>query len=76
MNFAGGGGLRSRWVGPSVPAPQQSADRRQRHYGAVELAGSGEQVYVNDVVQVSNGQPSTAHRPYGLVQVGHLCVLS
>ena len=48
-------GSRSRWVGPPV-APQnergKSPSGRQRHYGAVELPGVGQQVYVNDVVEV------------------------
>ncbi|CAM9512220.1 unnamed protein product [Scytosiphon promiscuus] len=65
MTFTG------RWVGSSISTPKSkergpSPVGRQRHYGAVELAGAGEQVNVNDVVEVardSNQQP-------GLAQVG------
>lgn len=48
-------GSRARWVGPPV-VPQNERGKspigRQRHYGAVELPGVGQQVYVNDVVEV------------------------
>lgn len=61
MNLAVSG-PRSRWVGPPVSGPPNERGRspsgRQRHYGAVELAGAGESVYVNDVVEVLEG-----HRP-------------
>lgn len=62
MTFTG------RWVGSSISTPK-SKDRgpspvgRQRHYGAVELAGAGEQVNVNDVVEVArdpNEEPGLA----------------
>jgi len=54
---------RPRWIGPPAPAPDDSsrssrelAGRRSRHYLAVELAGSGEQVNVNDVVQITSSE--------------------
>ncbi|CAM9209356.1 unnamed protein product [Scytosiphon promiscuus] len=62
-----------RWVGSSVPAPKENGPSpvgRQRHYGAVELAGAVGQVNVNDVVEVDGGG-SGQHRPR-LVQV--LCM--
>eukprot|EP00904_Undaria_pinnatifida_P000346 jgi/Undpi1/10311/HiC_scaffold_28.g12762.m1 len=68
-------GPRSRWVGPPVPAPKSKPSRspfgRQRHYGAVELAGASEQVNVNDVVEVTEKkqqQEPTQQHP-ALVQV-------
>lgn len=69
-------GPRSRWVGPPVPAPKSKLSRspfgRQRHYGAVELAGAGEQVNVNDVVEVTDNEKhhqETSKRHPLLVQV-------
>eukprot|EP00903_Cladosiphon_okamuranus_P006465 g6325.t1 len=50
----------ARWVGSPIPTPAKE-DRgaspigRQRHYGAVELGDAGEQVNVNDVVEVADG---------------------
>lgn len=70
-----GSGPRPHWVGPSVTAPQNERGRspsgRQRHYKAVELAGAGQQVYVNDVVMIAKSDQSgiSEHRPR-LVQVG------
>ncbi|CAM9209280.1 unnamed protein product [Scytosiphon promiscuus] len=46
-----------RWVGSSISTPKEygpSPLGRQRHYGAVELAGAGEQVNVNDVVEITD----------------------
>lgn len=49
----------TRWVGQPMFHPQNERGRsprgRQRHYRAVELAGAGEQVYVNDLVEVIDG---------------------
>ncbi|CAB1114600.1 unnamed protein product [Ectocarpus sp. CCAP 1310/34] len=50
--------MMTRWVGSSVSTPKNhrapaSPTGRQRHYGALELAGTGEQVNVNDVVEIS-----------------------
>ena len=77
-------GPRSRWVGPPVSAPKSELSRspsgRQRHYGAVELAGAGDQVNVNDVVEVTETkreeQQETSQRHPVLVQVrlGHMFV--
>ncbi|CAM9136456.1 unnamed protein product, partial [Laminaria digitata] len=66
---------RSRWVGPPVSAPKSELSRspseRQRHYGAVELAGTGDQVNVNDVVEVVDNKQrqETSQRHAVLVQV-------
>lgn len=63
-----------------MPASLQSdghsryPNRRQKHYAALELAGSGEQVYVNDVVEVAEGQPSTSEQPHRFAQVGWLFI--
>lgn len=60
-----------RWVGSPIPTPAKdrglSPVGRQRHYGAVELVGSGEQVAVNDVVQVGGAVNAEAmrHQPGG-----------
>ena len=68
-------GHRSRWVGPPVPTPKSKLRRspfgRQRHYGAVELAGAGEQVNVNDVVEIMDNKQAqeTAQQHTSLVQV-------
>lgn len=48
----------TRWVGSSISTPKERGlvpIGRQRRYGAVELAGAGEQVNVNDVVEVNGG---------------------
>ena len=58
-----------------MPAPKSKLSRspfgRQRHYGAVELAGAGEQVNVNDVVEVTENKQlqETSRRHPVLVQV-------
>lgn len=49
--------MNTRWVGSSVDTPTTDSSglppiSRQRHYGAVELGGTGEQVNVNDVVEI------------------------
>lgn len=45
-----------KWVGSVVPAPHGSRCRssggREKHYGAVELSEAGQQIYVNDVVEI------------------------
>lgn len=45
-----------KWVGSVVPAPHGSRFRssggREKHYGAVELSEAGQQIYVNDVVEI------------------------
>ena len=72
-------GPRSRWVGPPVSAPKSELSRspsgRQKHYGAVEVSGAGDQVNVNDVVVVTENtqQQETSQRHPVLVQVrlGH-----
>lgn len=80
MSTSANRGIRSRWVGPPVPASLQSdgksryPNRRQKHYAALELVGSGEQVYVNDVVEVAEGQPSTSEQPHRFAQVGWLFI--
>lgn len=62
-------------MGPPVSAPKSKLGRsprgRQRHYGAVELAGAGDQVIVNDVVEVAENeqQQETSQRHPVLVQV-------
>lgn len=46
-----------RWVGSSISTPKEhgpSPVGRQRHYGALELAGAGEQVNVNDIVEIED----------------------
>lgn len=71
-----------------MPAPgdgsrssRELAGRRPRHYLAVELAGSGEQVNVNDVVQLTSSESgasvSLAQVRYALSQVavGFPCAL-
>lgn len=48
----------TRWVGSSISTSKERGlvpIGRQRRYGAVELAGAGEQVNVNDVVEVGVG---------------------
>lgn len=75
------------WVGPTIAAPTSQSTGtmeqrarstancgRQRHYGCVELAVTGEKVFVDDVVEVSSkthpsasGKKSSAVK---LVQVG------
>lgn len=68
---------RPRWIGPPAPAPEDGSrssreytSRRPRHYLAVELAGSGEQVNVNDVVLVSSSDSkSGSSAASSLVQV-------
>ncbi|CAM9327749.1 unnamed protein product [Ectocarpus sp. 4 AP-2014] len=49
----------TRWVGSAISTPKNdqgplSLIGRQRHYGALELAGTGEQVNVNDVVEITD----------------------
>ncbi|CAM9323331.1 unnamed protein product [Ectocarpus fasciculatus] len=49
----------TRWVGSSVDTPTTDSSglppiSRQRHYGAVELGDTGEQVNVNDVVEIGD----------------------
>ena len=62
-------------MGPPVSAPRSELSRspsgRQKHYGAVELAGAGDQVNVNDVVEVAETQQEqeTSQRHPVLVQV-------
>ena len=66
-------------MGPPVSTPKgvlsRSPSGRQRHYGAVELAGAGDQVNVNDVVEVGENhkEEETSERHPVLVQVrlGH-----
>lgn len=60
----------TRWVGTPIPTPGKD-DRgsspvgRQRHYGAVELGDPGEQVNVNDVVEVGEGAKFEVDQPAG-----------
>lgn len=68
----------TRWVGTSIPTPAKD-DRgsspigRQRHYGAVELGDTGEQVNVNDVIEVGDGIKVEADQPAGeLASARHL----
>lgn len=56
---------RLKWVGQPVPAPQsqtrsRSPSGRQKHYRAVELVGTGEVVFVDDVVEVSEQQKKSS----------------
>lgn len=73
---------RARWIGPPIePATAGRIEspslvvRRRKHYGAVELAGSrhkafGEQVNVNDVVEVGDQAKASSPRCHPvLVQV-------
>lgn len=51
--------MNARWVGSSVDTPTTDSSglppiSRQRHYGAVELGDTGEQVNVNDVVEIAD----------------------
>ncbi|CAM9988915.1 unnamed protein product, partial [Ascophyllum nodosum] len=46
---------RSRWVGQPVEPQNErgkSPSGRKKYYGAIELPGVGELIYVNDVVQI------------------------
>lgn len=62
-----------------MPAPKSKPSRspfgRQRHYGAVELAGASEQVNVNDVVEVTEKkqqqEPTQQHPALVQVRFGH-----
>lgn len=85
-NFTVTGVRKAKWVGATIAAPSQAtmerarstASGRQRHYGSVELAGTAEKVFVDDVVQVSAGKVSSSSSkhhassssPAKLVQVG------
>lgn len=72
----------TRWVGSSISTVKERGlvpIGRQRRYGAVELAGAGEQVNVNDVVEVGGGdgiikmeidQPGASPQHLRLAQVG------
>ncbi|CAM9435626.1 unnamed protein product [Ectocarpus fasciculatus] len=60
----------ARWVGSSVSTPKNdrapaSPIGRQRHYGALELAGTGEQVNVNDVVEISHAAVKSETKQLG-----------
>lgn len=75
MNFTVSGPRRQKWVGSPVPAPRgdrgRSPSARQRHYGSAELAGTGERVCVDDVVEVSTEEStSSATSQPRLAQVG------
>lgn len=72
-------GPRSRWVGPPLSAPKGGRGRspggRQRHYGAVELAGAGAQVNVNDVVEFGEiSQQGTTSQQRPLLAQVRCCV--
>lgn len=88
-NFTVTGVRKAKWVGATIAAPSQAtmerarstASGRQRHYSAVELAGTGEKVLVDDVVEVSTGRVSSSsskHQasssPVKLVKVGRQLV--
>lgn len=75
----------ARWVGSSISTSKERGlvpIGRQRRYGAVELAGAGEQVNVNDVVEVGVGdgaikmeidQPGAPGAPRQHLRLAQVC---